>query len=60
MDQPENTVLRRNIALSALGMGLQLAGSICLFAATLGVAKEVNMQIKKAIVRELSKGIGEN
>ena len=59
MIQPDKTVLRKNIAMSALGLGLQLAGSICLFAATLGVVKEVNLQIKKAIVQELSKGMEE-
>ena len=57
MIQPEKKVLKQNLALSALGMGLQLAGSICLFAATLGVVKEINLQIKKAIVQELSKDL---
>lgn len=47
--------MKKNLALSALGMSLQLVGSICLVAAALGVAKEVNLQIKKAIIQELSR-----
>lgn len=60
MLQPDKTALKKNIALSALGMGLQLMGSVCLFAATLGVVKEVNLQIKKAIIQELSKQVADS
>ena len=55
MNPTKNTSLKKHLVLSALGMGLQLAGSICLLAATLGAAKEVNRQIKAAIVQELSR-----
>lgn len=51
------TALRKNICLSAVGMMLQLAGSICLFAATVGIVKEVNLHLKKAILQELSRQV---
>lgn len=57
MIRPDEKVLNRNLLLSAVGIGLQVAGSVCLFAATLGVVKEVNLQIKKALMEELAKQV---
>jgi len=53
------TTMKKNLILSAIGIALQTAGGICLFAAALGVGKEVNQQIKKTIVRELTKQMAE-
>lgn len=47
--------MKKNLILSAIGIGLQTAGGICLMAATLSIGKEINQQIKKKIVQELSK-----
>ena len=48
---------KHSAALAAVGITLQTLGSLCLFLATLGVVKEVNTHLKKAIVRELSKDL---
>lgn len=53
--EPNTEAAKRAALLAAVGITLQTLGSICLFAATLGVVKEVNGQVKKALVRELSK-----
>ena len=37
--------MKKNLILSALGIGLQTAGGICLVAAALGIGKEINQQI---------------
>lgn len=55
MDSGKNA--KQAAALAAVGIALQTLGSICLFAATLGIMKEVNTHLKKAIVRELSKNL---
>ena len=46
--------------LSAIGVGLQTAGGICLFVAALGIGKEINQQIRKTIIKELSKQVSDN
>lgn len=51
--------IKKYSILSAIGVGLQTAGGICLFAAALGIGKEINLQIKKTIIKELSKQIAE-
>lgn len=51
--------MKNNLILSAIGIGLQTAGGICLLAAVLGIGKEINLQIKKTIIQELSKQIAE-
>lgn len=51
----ENT--KRSAALAALGITLQALGSVCLFLSTLGVMREVNTHLKKAVIRELSKNL---
>ena len=40
---------KKNLILSAVGIGLQTVGSICLIAAALGIGKEINQQIKKLL-----------
>ena len=52
--------MKKNLILSAIGVGLQIAGGICLFVAALGIGKEINQQIKKTIVKELSKQVAED
>lgn len=51
--------VKKHILLTAVGVGLQTAGTVCLIAAAFGIGKEINLQIKKTIVRELSKQISE-
>ena len=50
-------IKKKNLILSAIGIGLQTAGGICLLAAAAGIGKEINQQIKKAVINELSKHI---
>ena len=52
--------MKKNLILSAIGVGLQTAGGICLFVAALGIGKEINQQIKKTIIKELSKQVAED
>ena len=49
--------MKKNLILSAIGIGLQTAGGICLVAAAMGIGKEINQQIKKTIIKELSKQV---
>ena len=51
--------MKKNLILSAVGIGLQTVGGICLVAAVLGIGKEINQQIKKTIIKELSKQLDE-
>ena len=37
--------MKKNLILSAIGIGLQTAGGICLVAAALGIGKEINQQM---------------
>lgn len=53
------TKMKKNLILSAIGISLQTTGGICLFAAALGIGKEINQQIKKTIIKELSKQVAE-
>ncbi len=53
------TGLSKYITLSVVGAGLQTAGAICLIAAALGIGNKINQQIKKTIIKELSKQIPE-
>ena len=50
---------KKNLLLSGFGIALQTAGSICLLAATVGIGKEINSQIKKTILQELNKQLTE-
>ena len=52
--------MKKNLILSAIGVGLQTAGGICLFVAALNIGKEINQQIKKTIIKELSKQVADN
>ena len=52
-------IKKKNLILSVIGIGLQTAGGICLLAAAAGIGKEINQQIKKAVINELSKRIAE-
>lgn len=52
--------MKKNLILSAIGSGLQTAGGICCFIAALGIGKEINHQIKKTIIKELSKQVVED
>lgn len=54
------TNVKKNLILSAIGVGLQTVGGICLFVAALGIGKEINQQIKKTIIKELSKQVAED
>lgn len=54
---PDPELFRKHIRLSALGAALQMAGSICLAAAAIGAVKELNTQIKKALVEKLSEEV---
>ena len=56
----EKRAIRKNLLLSLVGAGLQAMGSVCLLVAAIGIGKETNTQIKKTIIRELSKQISEN
>ena len=49
--------MKKNLIRSAIGVGLQTAGGICLFVAVLGIGKEINQQIRKTIIKELSKQV---
>ena len=51
--------MKKNLILSAIGVGLQTAGGICLFVAALGIGKEINQQIRNTIIKELSKQVVE-
>lgn len=44
---------KRHMLLSAVGLGLQAVGSLCLLAAAIGIGKEINTQIRKTIIHEL-------
>lgn len=57
MFQLDQSVMKKNLILSSIGMTLQVIGSICLFIATLGIVKNINLQIKNALIKELSKNI---
>ena len=48
---------RKNLILTAVGIGLQTAGTACLLAAAAGIAKSVHQQIKATISKELQKYI---
>lgn len=52
--------MKKNLILSAIGVGLQTAGGICLFVAALSIGKEINRQIRKTIIKELSKQVAED
>ncbi|WP_291237011.1 hypothetical protein [Frisingicoccus sp.] len=52
--------MKKNLILSAIGVGLQTAGGICLFVAALCIGKEINQQIRKTIIKELSKQVSDN
>ena len=52
--------MKKNLILSAIGVGLQTAGGICIFVAALSFGKEINQQIRKAIIKELSKQVAED
>ena len=52
--------MKKNLILSAISVGLQTAGGICLFVAALGIGKEINQQIRKTIIKELSKQVSDN
>ena len=52
--------MKKNLILSAIGVGLQTAGGIRLFVAVLGIGKEINQQIRKTIIKELSKQVSDN
>ena len=56
----EKRAIRKNLLLSLVGARLQAMGSVCLLVAAIGIGKETNTQIKKTIIRELSKQISEN
>lgn len=56
----EKRAIRKNLLLSLVGAGLQAMGSVCLLVAAIGIGKEINTQIKKTIIHELSKQISEN
>ena len=51
--------VKRNLLLTAIGICMQTAGSICLIASVVGIGKEINQQIKKIVISELSKRIAE-
>ena len=51
----EKEIIRKNLLLSAVGIGLQAAGSVCLLVAAVGIGKEIHSQIKKTILQELCK-----
>ena len=47
--------VKRNLLLTAIGIGLQTAGSICLIASVVGIGKEINQRINAVIIKELMK-----
>ena len=53
-----NIALQKNLILTAIGVGLQTAGAVCLLTAAIGIGKEVNQQIKATIAKELMKQVG--
>lgn len=55
----DRNIAKKNLLLSGFGIVLQTAGSICLLAAAVGIGKEINSQIKKTILQELSKQLTE-
>ena len=50
-----NPTLKKNLILSNVGITLQTAGAVCIFAAMLGMGKGIKQQIKSAIAEELIK-----
>ncbi|MBQ7000647.1 MAG: hypothetical protein IJN67_06325 [Oscillospiraceae bacterium] len=52
--------MKKSLILSAIGVGLQTAGGICLFVAALGIGKEINQQIRKTMIKEPSKQVAED
>ena len=55
----EKEIMKKNLLLSVVGIGLQSAGSICLLAAVVNMGKEIKTQIKKTVLHELSKQLSE-
>ena len=58
-DDARMASMKKHLILATVGIGLQTAGGICLVAAALGIGKEINQQIKKTVIRELSKQVAE-
>lgn len=52
--KPKDSV-KKNLLLTAAGIGLQTAGSICLIASAVGISREVSQQIKRTVRSELLK-----
>lgn len=50
-----NPNIKKPIALSAVGITLQMAGMVCLVVGMVGAVKEVKVLLKQKIVEELTK-----
>ena len=46
--------IKKNLILSAIGIGLQTIGGTCLVIAAVRLGKEINHQIKTTVIKELS------
>ena len=47
-----NTSVKKNLILSAIGISLQAAGTLCLLAAAVGIGTEIHRQVKTTIAKE--------
>lgn len=50
---------KKHLVLAAAGAALQIAGNLCILLAVAGLTKDVNNQIKRALIQELSKNLPE-
>ena len=57
MLKTDKEMFKPHIRLGSLGVALQAVGSICVVAAAIGAAKELNVQLKKALLEKLSEEV---
>lgn len=48
---------KKFLLLAAAGAALQTVGNICILLAVAGISKEINTQIRQALIRELSRNV---
>lgn len=55
MKIPEIKIKKTHSILAAAGIALQVVGNVCLIAAAVGTVKEINKQVKHALLQEVAK-----
>lgn len=51
------TPSKKHLILAAAGAALQTVGNLCILLAVAGISKEIHTQVKRALIRELSRDI---